>query len=425
MLGRLSHNYLDIEGRTVSHSEVLDVLTERGFVKDVSDRDGLRKALANPIVAYCGYDATAPSLHIGNQITIMMLSWLQRFGHHPIALLGGGTTMVGDPSGRSKERPLLSPEIIAANIERLRPQMQPFIDFEAGAMILDNSSWLLSLNLVDFLRDVGSQFNVHQMLSFDTYRTRLEHGLTFLELSYQLLQGYDYLHLHRERGCVLEVGGSDQWANILAGVDLIRKSEGAEAFALVCPLMTLPGGAKMSKSEGSAIWLSPEMTSPFDYYQYWINAADEDVENLLSVFTYTPMDEVRRIGRLEGAEMRAGKEFLAYEVTSIVHGTAHADKAREASRALFSGGGSHDAAPTVSADAARLERGVTMVELLEDVKLAPSRREARRLIDQGGVTLNGESVDSADRLVTSSDLAQDGCLLIRVGKKRYLRVRPE
>ena len=409
----------------MSHAEVLDVLAERGFVKDVSDAERLRRTLEEPVVVYCGYDATAPSLHIGNQITIMMLSWMQRFGHHPIALLGGGTTMVGDPSGRSTERPLLSPEIIASNIERLRPQMQPFIDFEAGAAILDNSSWLLKLNLVEFLRDVGSKFNVHQMLSFDTYRTRLEHGLTYLELSYQLLQAYDYLHLFRERSCVLEVGGSDQWANILAGVDLIRKSEGGEAFALVCPLMVLPGGAKMSKSEGTAIWLSPDMTSAYDYYQYWINAADQDVEHLLSVFTYTPMDEVHRIGRLEGAEMRAGKEFLAYEVTRILHGPEEADKARAASKALFAGEGSYDNAPTVRYDGASLDRGVGILELLEVVKLAPSRREARRMIEQGGVSLNGRTVDSPNRVVTTPDLTDDGHLLLRVGKKRFLRVRPE
>jgi tyrosyl-tRNA synthetase len=333
--------------------------------------------------------------------------------------------MVGDPTGRSKERPLLSPEIIAANIERLRPQMQPFLNFDSGAVIVDNSSWLLKLNLVEFLRDVGSKFNVHQMLSFDTYRTRLEHGLTYLELSYQLLQGYDYLHLFRERGCRVEVGGSDQWANILAGVDLIRKSEGAEAFALVCPLMTLPGGAKMSKSEGSAIWLSPQLTSPYDYYQYWINAADQDVENLLTVFTFTPMDEVRRIGRLEGAEMRAGKEFLAYEITSLVHGREEADRAREASRALFAGEGSTDSAPTASYDAKKLESGLSVVELLEDVKLAPSRREARRLVEQGAVTLNSENVDAPTRQVTLADFGDGGSLLIRVGKKRFLRVRAE
>lgn len=407
----------------MSHADVLDVLTERGFVKDVSDADGLRKALAKPIVVYCGYDATAPSLHTGNQITIMMLSWMQRFGHQPIALLGGGTTMVGDPTGRSKERPLLSPETIAANIERLRPQMQPFIDFEAGATIMDNSSWLLKLNLVEFLRDIGSKFNIHQMLSFDTYRTRLEQGLTYLELSYQLLQGYDYLHLFRERRCVLEVGGSDQWANILAGVDLIRKAEGDQAFALVCPLMTLPGGAKMSKSEGSAIWLSPEMTSPYDYYQYWINAADEDVEHLLSVFTYTPMEEVRRIGKLEGSEMRIGKEFLAYEVTRIVHGLEEADRARTASRALFAGHGSYDAAPTVVYETAKLESGVGVIELLVSVNLAPSRREARRLVEQGAITLNGESVESPNRIVTVADLSSDGYLLIRSGKKKFLRVQ--
>ncbi len=375
-------------------------------------------------MVYAGYDATAPSLTIGNQVTLMMLAWLQRCGHSPIALLGGGTTMVGDPSGRTKERPILRPEDISANLDRLRPQVSRFINFGSGALLLDNSDWLLPLSLIDFLRDIGSKFNVHQMLGFETYRTRLEHGLTFLEFSYQLLQAYDFLELYRKQACVLQVGGSDQWPNILAGVDLIRKLERKEAYALVCPLITLPGGAKISKSEGGAVFLSSELTSPYDYYQYWINVEDAEVERLLAIFTFLPMDEVRRLGQLEGADLRHAKEVLAYEVTTIVHGEAAAEAAKQASEALFRGGDIAADAPSADFPLVRIQTGVSIVDLIAEVGLVAngSRREARRQIEQGGVSLNGETVDSIQRAVTGEDLNSEGSLLLRLGRKRFLRV---
>ncbi|HZT97851.1 MAG TPA: tyrosine--tRNA ligase [Chloroflexota bacterium] len=404
----------------------LDVFAERGFLKDVSNLEGLRAALESPCTVYCGYDATAPSLTIGNQVTLMMLAWLQRCGHRPIALMGGGTTMVGDPSGRTKERPLLRPEDIEANLARLRPQVTPFVDLERGGMLLDNSAWLIPLRLIDFLRDIGSRFNVHQMLSFETYRTRLEHGLTFLEFSYQLLQAYDFLQLHRDYGCLLQVGGSDQWPNILAGVDLIRKVDGAEAYALVAPLITLPGGAKISKSEAGAVFLSPELTTPYDYYQYWINAPDAEVESLLAIFTFLPMDEVRRLGRRQGADLREPKEVLAYEVTAIVHGEQAAEAARRASRALFAGDSDGPVdVPSVTIPEERFASGVPIVDLIAEVGLVAggSKREARRQIEQGGISLNGEQVASLDRVVGTADLGDDKALLLRLGKKRYLKVR--
>jgi tyrosyl-tRNA synthetase len=409
---------------TATKANVLDVLYERGFVKDVSDEEGLRRVLVRPTTVYCGYDPTGTSLHVGNLISMMMLAWMQRYGHRPIVVLGGGTAMVGDPSGRFEERPILTSEQIQRNLEALRPQFERVIKFDAGALLLNNADWLLPLNLIEFLRDIGSRFSVNQMLSHETYRTRLERGgLSFLEFSYQLLQAYDFLHLYRQYGCVLQIGASDQWANILAGVDLIRRIERAEAFALVSELLTMAGGRKMSKSEGAAIWLSPELTSPYEYYQFWINVDDRDVERFLALFTFLPMDEVRRLASLEGAALRQAKEVLAFEATAIIHGVAAAEQARAASRALFTGEGPLEVAPTVEVSRAQLERGVRVADLLAEIGLVASKREARRVIEQGGVSVNGIRVTAADQLVTLAQLGEDSALLIRVGKKLRQRVR--
>ena len=356
----------------------------------------------------------------------MAMAWLQRYGHTPIILMGGGTTMVGDPSGKTAERPIMSREAILANEERLRPQFERFISFERGAIMLDNSDWLLDLNLIEFLRDVGSKVTVNHMLGHETYQNRLEQGgLSFLEFSYQLLQGYDYLHLFRERGCRLQVGGSDQWANILAGVDLIRRSEQAESFALVWPLLTTAGGAKMGKSAEGAVWLDPSLLSPYEYYQFWINVDDADVERFLAIFTFLPMDEVRRLGSLPGERLREAKEVLALETTAIVHGSEAAEESRATSRALFQTGHSGEAgasAPTVAVPQARFESGVAVIDLALEARLYPSKREANRKIGEGGLYLNGVAIVSGDRVVSTSDLDADGSLMLRAGKKRYLRV---
>lgn len=405
---------------------VFDTLRERGFVKDVSDQDGLRRALDRPITVYCGYDATGTSLQVGNLVSLMMLAWLQRFGHRPIALVGGGTTMVGDPSGKTEARPILSPEEIQSNIESIRPQFARFIDFDDGALLLNNADWLLPLNLIEFLRDIGSKFSVNQMLAFDAARTRLEQGgLSFLEFSYQLLQSYDFLHLFREYGCVLQIGGSDQWGNILSGADLIRRVERAEAFALVSELIVTAEGSKMGKTERGTVWLSADRTPPYEFYQFWINTDDRDVEQFLGLFTFLPMAEVRRLGALEGADVREAKAVLAFEVTSLVHGRDAAERAREASLALFADGGSLAAAPTVDVPRSTFEQGVRATELLADLGLVKggSRREARRIIEQGGASLDGNRIGSPDQLVTLADLRDDGTLLVQVGKKTRQRVR--
>jgi tyrosyl-tRNA synthetase len=354
---------------------------------------------------------------------MMTLAWLQKYGHRPIALMGGGTTMVGDPSGRTSERPIMTREAIAANAERLRPQFARFVDFDQGAMMLDNSDWLLGLDLIDFLRDVGSKFTINHMLAHETYKVRLEQGgLSFLELSYQLLQAYDFLHLFRTCECAFQVGGSDQWANILAGVDLIRRSERTEAFGLVWPLITTSSGAKMGKTADGAVWLDPDLLSPYEYYQFWINTEDADVERFLALFTFLPMEDVKRLGAFEGADLREAKEKLAFEVTTIVHGPEAAEQARAASRALFGGRGSLEAAPSTSISRSRLEGGINVADLVTETGLFPSKREARRQIAEGGLSLNGARIDSSDRLVGVSDLDGNAGLLLRAGKKKYLRV---
>jgi len=407
-----------------SSANVLDVLTERGFVKDVTNVDELRRLLETPTVVYWGCDATATSFHVGNQVGMMAMAWLQKFGHRPIILMGGGTTMVGDPSGKSSERPIMSREQILANEERLRPQFERFVSFADGALMLDNSDWLLGLNLIEFLRDVGSRVTVNHMLGHETYRTRLEQGgLSFLEFSYQLLQAFDFLHLFREYSCRLQVGGSDQWANILAGVDLVRRAESAETFALVWPLLTTSGGAKMGKSVSGAVWLDGSLLSPYEYYQFWINVDDADVERFLAIFTFISMNEVRQLGSLTGERLREAKERLALEATTVVHGVEAAAEARRTSQALFRGeGGAAAAVPTSEFSRGRLEDGVTIADLAVEVGLCTSKRDASRRIAEGGLYLNDAAVGSFDRLVTVADLDSNAGLMLRSGKKRYLRV---
>jgi tyrosyl-tRNA synthetase len=405
-----------------------DVLRERGFVKDCSDERGLRAAFERPITVYCGYDPTAPSLHVGHLIPTMALAHLQRLGHRPIALVGGGTALVGDPSGKTAARPVLTPEEIAANIEPIRAQLSRYFDFRGGrALLLNNADWLLPLRYIEFLRDIGRHFSVNEMLHAETYRTRLasEAGLNFVEFNYMLVQAYDFLYLYREHGCILQVGGSDQWGNIVAGVSLIRKVEGGQAFALTFPLIQTASGAKMGKTERGAVWLDPRRTSPYEYYQFWINTEDPDVERFLAMFTFLPMEEVRALGRLQGAALREAKERLAYEATAITHGEAAAQEAREASRALFRGDGSAASVqiPTTRIPAAELAAGLPVAELFVRSGLCASKGEARRLIQQGGAYLNNQRV-GLDRVVTVEDLT-DGALLLRKGHKEYHRVVAE
>jgi tyrosyl-tRNA synthetase len=410
-----------------------DVLVERGYVKDVSDAAGLRAALERPITFYCGFDPTAPSLHVGSLVPVMAMAQLQRHGHRPIVVVGGGTAMVGDPSGKTATRPVLAPEQIRANAAAIREQLARYFTFDEGrALIVDNAEWLLPLRYIDFLREIGRHFNVNQMLHAETYRTRLssEAGLNFVEFNYMLLQAYDFLHLYQTYGCILQLGGSDQWSNILAGVDLIRKVTGGTAYALTCPLIETASGAKMGKTEAGAVWLDPARTSPYEYYQFWINTEDPDVERFLALFTFLPMDEVRALGRLQGADLRRAKERLAFEATRLTHGEAAAREAQEASRALFGGDGRERGAepaaaaaavPTTILPAAELEAGVEAVELFVRAGLCGSRGEARRLIAQSGAYVNQRRVERPDERFTTRDLV-DGALLLRKGKKHYHRI---
>ena len=403
---------------------VFDVLTERGFVEQVSDAEGVRGAVERPITCYVGFDPSASSFHVGNLVPIMALAHMQRHGHRPIAVIGGGTGMVGDPSGKTEMRQLLSVEQIDANLAQLKKQMAALLDFSEGkALMVNNADWLRKLNYLEFLRDVGRHFSVNRMLAAEAYRTRYdsEGGLNFLEFNYMLLQSYDFLHLYREYGCVLQMGGSDQWGNILAGADLIRRVEGVPAYAMTFPLITTNSGAKMGKSERGAIWLDPERLSPYDYYQFWVNTEDADVQRFLALFTFLQMDEVRRLGQLTGADIRQAKQVLAFEATRILHGEAAARQAEDASRKLFGGGEAGDAVPTTEVTMAELAGGIPAIELFQRAGLCQSRSEVRRLIEQGGAYVNDASLTELDAVITTGHLA-GGQILLRAGKKRYHRI---
>lgn len=401
-----------------------DVLKRRGFVEQVSDEEGLRAALEQPITCYIGYDPTASSLHVGNLFTIMALAHMQRQGHRPIAIVGGGTGMIGDPSGRSEMRQMLTKEEIEANLRAIKEQIGTVVDFGEGkALILNNAEWLAPLKYIDFLRDIGRYFSVNRMLASEAYRSRMETGLSFIEFNYQILQAYDFLHLYQEYGCVLQMGGNDQWGNILAGVDLIRRVEGGEAYALTFPLLTTASGAKMGKTAEGAVWLDAERLSPYEFYQFWINTADADVERFLRMYTFLPLDEIEELVSVEGVEIQEAKEVLAYEVTRLIHGQEEAKKARKASQRLFGGEMAGDTVPSTQVEEEELAQGIPAPNLFDQVGLADSRSQVRRLIKQGGAYINDERVSSVERMITLDDL-QDGAVLLRAGKKRYHRVIP-
>ena len=403
-------------------ANVYDILKARGFVEQVSDEEGLRAALERPITCYIGYDPTASSLHVGNLLTIMALAHMQRQGHRPIAIVGGGTGMIGDPSGRTEMRQLLSEADIEANLQAIKQQIGRYVDFSDGkALILNNAEWLVPLNYIEFLRDIGRHFSVNRMLAAEAYRTRLESGLSFIEFNYQLLQAYDFLHLYRHYNCILQMGGNDQWGNILAGVDLIRRVEGGDAYALTFPLLTTASGAKMGKTAQGAVWLDAERLSPYEFYQFWINTEDADVVRFLKIYTFLPLEEIEALGRLQGAEIQRAKEVLAYEATRLTHSQEAADQAREASRALFGGAGAEESVPSTVLSKAEFGEGLLVVEVLERVGLVNSRSEARRLIRQGGAYVGDDRVASEEQMLTPADLA-GGSVLLRAGKKRYRRL---
>jgi tyrosyl-tRNA synthetase len=391
-------------------TNVLDVLRARGFVAQVSDEEGLRRALERgPLTLYQGFDPTATSLHTGNLVGIMALAHLQAAGNRPIAVIGGGTGMIGDPSDRASERPMLAVDEIHRNLAGIRQQFSRYLDFaQDRALMVDNADWLLDLKWIEFLRDVGRHFTVNQLMQHGTYKERFETGsFSFIELNYALVQAYDFLHLYREYGCVLQIGGNDQWFNILAGRDLIRRTEGGEAFALTTPLITTTSGDKLGKSAGNAIWLDPALTSPYDYYQYWRNVEDADVGQFMRMFTFVALEQIADYERLTGAELNRAKEALAFEATKITHGEDEARKAQETAHARFGGSGV-DLGPTV-----HLHQPTKLSDVLVQAGLTDSRNASKRQIRDGGVRLDGNVV-SADRDIQPSELP----MLLSLGKRK-------
>ena len=400
---------------------VMDVLRERGFIAQTVYEDDLYKMLSSEKVTfYVGFDPTADSLHIGHYIPIMAMAHMQRAGHRPIALMGGGTGLVGDPSGKSELRKMLTREDVNHNVECIKKQMSRFLDFsDDKALIVNNADWLTNLNYIDFLREVGVHFSVNRMLTAECYKQRMEKGLTFLEFNYMLMQSYDFLELFRRYGCRVEMGGDDQWSNILSGADLIRRKEREPAFAMTFKLLLTHDGRKMGKTEAGALWLDPAKTTPYAFYQYWRNVDDQDVEKCLALLTFLPMDEVRRLGALQGSEINEAKKVLAYEVTKLVHGEEEAQAAAKASEALFGAGAMAGAVPTT--EISTLEGCKRVIDLMVKAGLCKSLGEGRRLIAGGGVYVNDDKVTEPDQEVSEKDFGAEG-LMIRKGKKAFHRI---
>ena len=401
---------------------VFDVLQERGFIAQVSHEEEIREMLEKEkITFYIGFDPTADSLHVGHFIALMAMAHMQRAGHRPIALLGGGTGMIGDPSGKDDMRKMLTPEFINHNIECFKKQMSRFIDFSDGkALMVNNGDWLLNLNYVNLLREVGTHFSVNHMLAAECYKKRWDKGLTFFEFNYMIRQAYDFYTLHKDYNCVLQMGDDDQWSNMLAGVELIRRKDQKPAFCITCKLLTTSDGRKMGKTEKGALWLDAEKCSPYDFYQYWRNVDDSDVEKCLALLTFLPMDEVRRLGAYKDEKINDAKKVLAYEVTKLIHGQAEADKAVKATEALFGGGADMDNVPTLEITEA--DKTAKLVDLLTAQKVFSSKREARQMIAQRGLYLNNAAVEDPEFALTPELFAEDGGVLIRKGKKKYYRI---
>jgi tyrosyl-tRNA synthetase len=410
-------------------SDFLRILAERGFIHQVSDAEGLdAKATAGPITAYVGFDATAPSLHIGNLLTIMMLRWLQKSGHRPIALMGGGTSKIGDPSGKDATRSLLSDAQIDSNIASIRNVFSRFLDFGAGAgaVMANNAEWLDQLHYIPFLRDVGRHFTINKMLTFDSVKLRLEREqpLTFLEFNYMILQAYDFVELHKRHGCVLQMGGSDQWGNIVNGIDLGRRLLNVQLFALTTPLLTTSSGSKMGKTETGAVWLNAEMMSPYDYWQFWRNCEDGDVGRLLKLFTELPLEEIARLGRLKGQELNEAKKILATETTALLHGRPAAEQAAETARRTFEEGALAETLPTVEIASGKLEAVLSVLDAAVHVGLVSSKGEARRQIKGGGLRVNDVTVADEKMMLTPRDLTAEGVIKLSLGRKRHVLLRP-
>ena len=414
---------------TTFKSDFLNVLSSRGFIQQVSEPDAL-DALAqeNRITAYIGFDCTAPSLHVGSLVPIMLLYWLQQTGHRPIALMGGGTTRVGDPSGKDEGRRLLTDETIAQNLAGIREVFAKFLSFGDGkALMANNADWLNDLNYVNFLRDVGRHFSVNRMLTLDSIKMRLDRQqeLSFLEFNYVVLQAYDFVELHRRYGCVLQMGGSDQWGNIVNGIELGRRIEKAQLFALTSPLITTASGAKMGKTAAGAVWLNADLVSPYDYWQYWRNTEDGDVVRFLKLFTVLPLEEIARLAALRGANVNEAKKVLATEATALVHGRAAAEEAAGTARKTFEEGTLAETLPTVEIARLELEQGLgVLTAFAEKAQLVASNGEARRQIKAGGLKVNDVTVTDEKMVLTSKDLSPEGVIKLSLGKKRHVLLKP-
>lgn len=402
---------------------VFDVLKARGLIAQTTHEKEIRDLLGNEkITFYIGFDPTADSLHIGHFMQLIVMKHMQNAGHRPVILLGGGTTMVGDPTGKTDMRPMITQEIIQHNADNFKAQMSKFIDFSDGkALMVNNADWLLKLNYVDFLREIGVHFSVNRMLSAECFKTRMERGLTFLEFNYMLMQGYDFYKLHRDYGCKMEFGGDDQWANILGGIELIRRKDGEQAYGMTFTLLTTSEGKKMGKTEKGALWLDPQKVSPYEFYQYWRNVDDKDVIRLLKLVTFLPLEQIAEYEKLEGEELNKVKRVLAYEVTKMVHGQEEADKANTAATAIFGGGADTTNMPSSTVSADEVGESINVLDLLLMVSLIPSKAEGRRLITQGGVSIDGQKITDVAYEIGADMLSGDG-IVIKKGKKVFHKV---
>lgn len=404
-------------------NNVYDVLKERGYLKQFTDEEAIKKLLGEEKVTfYIGFDPTADSLHVGHFIAMMFMAHMQKFGHRPIALVGGGTAMIGDPSGRTDMRKMMTKETIAHNVACIKKQMEKFIDFSEGKAILaNNADWLLGLNYIDFIRDIGSLFSVNRMLAAECFKSRMENGgLSFLEFNYMLMQGYDFYVLNEKYNCKMELGGDDQWSNIIAGINIVRKKKQQETYGMTCTLLTNSEGKKMGKTAKGALWLDPAKTTPYEFYQYWRNIDDADVEKCLSLLTFIPMDEVRRLASLKDAEINKAKVVLAYEITKMIHGEEEATKAKAAAEALFGAGNNMDNVPTK--EISRENLGVELTEFLSINKVLKNKSEGRRLIEQNGMSVNDEKISDVKYAITEEIFGEKDYIMVKMGKKRFLKI---
>ena len=406
---------------------IYEELQARGLIAQVTDEEEIRELVNNgKATFYIGFDPTADSLHVGHFMALCLMKRLQMAGNKPIALIGGGTGYIGDPSGRSDMRSMMTAETIQHNCDCFKKQMERFIDFSDGkALMVNNAEWLLDLNYIDFLREVGPHFSVNRMLTAECYKQRMEKGLSFLEFNYMIMQSYDFYMLYQKYGCNMQFGGDDQWSNMLGGTELIRRKLGKNACAMTITLLLNSEGKKMGKTQSGAVWLDPNKTSPFDFYQYWRNVADADVLKCIRMLTFLPLEQIDEMDKWEGSQLNTAKEILAYELTKLVHGEEEANQAQKAAKALFVGGGMAGSVPTKEYPKETLDNGIDIITLLVDAKLAASRSEGRRLVQQGGVTVNDVKVPAFDTVYSSKDFNEEGALMIRKGKKGFCQIKAQ